>query len=310
MRRMRKKISLLLVLVLLLAMGLLVGCGGAAAEDSSSDAESSEAAETSTESTALQAIKEKGVLVVGSSNDAPFAYIDAVSNEFKGVDAEVIVEVAKRLGIEKVEMKNIPFSELITNLNMGNIDIISDCMYVRPQRQELAYFGDHWYKQGEALVVAADSTIKSKASFTGEEVIGFTEGTVFQGLVEGWEEEGLIKEALSVGDQPQLLLAVQTGKIDGCITDSTVIEYYMQLGDEQVAGLKLAEEYEPEPENIGFISPAVTFENKTFVHEINDVMDELRAEGFVDEVMTHYGLDPELHKVTTEESRVQGNKED
>ena len=86
-------------------IGLLAGCGASGA--SSGAADSSKAKDT------LEAAKEKGVLTVASSNDAPFAFMDAKTNEFTGIDAEIIGEVAKRLGINKVEMKQIPFENLL-----------------------------------------------------------------------------------------------------------------------------------------------------------------------------------------------------
>ena len=63
-------------------------------------------------------LREAGVLRVGSSGDAPFAYIDEATGEFSGVDAEIIKEVAKRLGIAKTEMQLVSFSELILFFKM------------------------------------------------------------------------------------------------------------------------------------------------------------------------------------------------
>ena len=127
----------------------------------------------------LQQVRKAGVLKVGSSGDSPFAYIDQASGSFDGIDAEIIKEAAKRMGIPKVEMALIPFSELILNLNNSNIDIIADCMYTRADRAEKVYFGDIWYTQGGGLLAAEGNGINGQKSFNPQKTrVGYTAGTV------------------------------------------------------------------------------------------------------------------------------------
>lgn len=249
----------------------------------------------------LKSLREKGTLIVGSSGDAPFAYIDQESGEFSGVDAEIIKEVAKRLGITKVEMSLIPFSELILNLNAGNIDIIADCMYIRADRAEQVYFGEIWYTQGGGLLVPQNGTISGIEDFDpAKTVIGYTPGTVWQTSVEGWKEAGLIKEARATGDQSESIVALQYGKIDAFLTDSTVLENLFANSPDTVKDLKLAENYVDDETTIGRIAPSVTFENIAFMKEVDAVVAELREEGFIDQVFKDYGLDPKLHMITNE----------
>ena len=96
MQKMYKKLLILIIIV--------VNCIGMMAWFSaeSSNAEISNNVGTKDR---LEAIKEKGVLTVASSNDVPFAYIDPKTKEFTGIDAEIMQEVAKQLGINKVEMR-------------------------------------------------------------------------------------------------------------------------------------------------------------------------------------------------------------
>ncbi|NLK22783.1 MAG: amino acid ABC transporter substrate-binding protein [Clostridiales bacterium] len=247
-------------------------------------------------------MKDKGTLVVGSSGDAPFAYIDQQTGEFKGVDAEIIKEVAKRLGIEKVEMKLIPFSELIVNLNSDNIDVIADCMYIKKERAKQIYYGDVWYTQGGGLIVPQDSKVNSVEDFDpSKAVVGYTPGTIWQGIVEGWAEKGLISKAISSGDQTESIVALQYGKMDAFLTDSTVAEDLFSNSPKTVEGLRLAENYKDDEASIGHIAPAVAFGNEDFMKEINDVVKELRDEGFIEKVFKDYGLDPKLHMITNDE---------
>jgi polar amino acid transport system substrate-binding protein len=74
----------------------------------------------------LQAIREKGVLTLASSNDKPYAYIDSDTNKISGIDGEIITEAAKRLGINNVQLKEVPFSNLLNALNSD--DTILNCI--------------------------------------------------------------------------------------------------------------------------------------------------------------------------------------
>lgn len=292
-----KKVLKRLGIVLLVIMSIgIMGCGKS---ESTSDSGSSSDGEVSDK---LKELRETGTLVVGSSGDAPFAYIDQETNEFKGVDAEIIKEVAKRLGIENVEMKLIPFSELIVNLNSGNIDVIADCMYIKKERAKQVYFGEVWYTQGGGLLVPEDSKISSVDDFEPKSTtVGYTPGTIWQGIVEGWVEDGLIKKGVATGDQTESIVALQYGKIDAFITDSTVAENLFANSPKTVEGLKLAENYKDEEVAIGHIAPSVAFGDEDFMKEINDVIVELRDEGFIEQVFKDYGLDPELHMITNDE---------
>lgn len=292
MKKLLKKIGFVLLITMFVG---LMGCGGAKNSSTSSSSDSGT-------SKKLQEIKDKGTLVVGSSGDAPFAYIDQQTGEFKGVDAEIIKEVAKRLGIEKVEMKLIPFSELIVNLNSDNIDVIADCMYIKKERAKQIYYGDVWYTQGGGLIVPQDSKVNSVEDFDpSKAVVGYTPGTIWQGIVEGWAEKGLISKAISSGDQTESIVALQYGKMDAFLTDSTVAEDLFSNSPKTVEGLRLAENYKDDEASIGHIAPAVAFGNEDFMKEINDVVKELRDEGFIEKVFKDYGLDPKLHMITNDE---------
>ncbi|MDD5794064.1 MAG: transporter substrate-binding domain-containing protein [Clostridiales bacterium] len=292
MKKLLKRIGFVLLITMFVG---LMGCGGAKNSSTSSSSDSGT-------SKKLQEIKDKGTLVVGSSGDAPFAYIDQQTGEFKGVDAEIIKEVAKRLGIEKVEMKLIPFSELIVNLNSDNIDVIADCMYIKKERAKQIYYGDVWYTQGGGLIVPQDSKVNSVEDFDpSKAVVGYTPGTIWQGIVEGWAEKGLISKAISSGDQTESIVALQYGKMDAFLTDSTVAEDLFSNSPKTVEGLRLAENYKDDEASIGHIAPAVAFGNEDFMKEINDVVKELRDEGFIEKVFKDYGLDPKLHMITNDE---------
>ena len=305
MKKRVKRICLSLLMVMILAV--MTACGSSKTTESESDkasqTESKDSADSGSEevSDTLKKLREKGVLTVGSSGDV-YAYIDEDTGEFSGIDAVIIKEVAKRLGIDKVEMSLIPFSELILNLNSGNIDMITDGMYIRSDRAKQVHFGEVWYTQGGGLVVPEDSNIKSADDFDpSSTTVGYTAGTVWQTAVERWASEGKIAKAVATGDQTESLVALQYGKVDAFLTDSTVVEDLFTNSPDTVAGLKLAENFEDSEDMIGHIAPSVRNSDEAFMDEVNAVLVEMRDDGFLEQAFKDCGLDPKLHMITNEE---------
>ncbi|MEH7130734.1 ABC transporter substrate-binding protein [Neobacillus drentensis] len=276
-----KKVTKMLLLTFL-SIILLAGCGGE--KTTNGNASDSKGDSKSTAST-LEKAKEKGVLVVASSNDVPFAYIDKDTKKFAGIDAEIITEVAKRLGIPKVEMKEVKFENLLLELNNKGVDMVTDGMYIKPERQKIANFTNIWYTEGEALVVLKDSPIKGLDDLK-DKVVGGQKGTAFLEFAQKLQKEGRIKEVKVFNSQSELLLAVNTQKIDACITDSAVAGY--SITKDPTLNLRLVSPYKAEAS--GNIGAAVRKEDKELLEAVNKELDKLKEEGFILKVLKEYGL--------------------
>ncbi len=276
MKKLRNRL-LILTLVVVGCIGLLAGCGSSGANSGAAD--SSKAKDT------LAVAKEKGVLTVASSNDAPFAFMDAKTNEFTGIDAEIIGEVAKRLGINKVEMKQIPFENLLIELNNNSVDMVTDGMYVKDERKKLAKFTNIWYKEGEAIVIPKNSKIASKDDLK-EAVLGGQKGTAFLETAQKWQQAGLVKEVKVFGSQSELMLAVNTGKIDACITDGAVAGY--TLSQDSSLSLKILSPYKAEA--AGMIAAAVRKNDTALADAVNEKIDEMKKDGTILKLLKKYGM--------------------
>lgn len=271
MKRGYKK--LLVILALISSVSVMTGCGGKSTGASGGNKDT------------LAAIKEKGVLTVASSNDAPFAFIDAKTNEFSGIDAEIIKEIAKRLGINKVEMKQIPFENLLVELNNNSVDMVTDGMYVKEERKKLALFTNIWYKEGEAVVIPKDSKVSSKADLKNL-VLGGQKGTAFLETAQKWQQAGQVKEVKVFGSQSELMLAVNTGKIDACITDGMVAGY--TLSQDSSLSLKILSPYEPEAS--GMVAAAVRKDDTSLAEAVNEKLDEMKEDGTILKLLEKYGM--------------------
>ena len=231
----------------------------------------------------LEAIKEKGVLTVASSNDVPFAYIDSKTNEFTGIDAEIISEVARRLGINKVEMKKVAFENLLMELNNNNnIDMVTDGMYVTDERKKEALFTNIWYREPEAIITLKVSRIISKEDLKNA-VVGVQLATAFVELAQQWQKDGLVKEVGIFGSKSELLLAVNDGKISGGIEEAVGFSYLI----EQNKNLYL----KAIPLDIfGEIGAGVRQGDTTLLNAVNEKVDELKKDKTLLKILEKYGL--------------------
>ncbi|OCA99370.1 ABC transporter substrate-binding protein [Clostridium beijerinckii] len=235
----------------------------------------------------LERVKEKGLLVIASSNDIPFAYIDPKTKEFTGIDAEIIREAAKRLGINKIEMKQIPFNNLLKQLNTDDsIDIVADGMYVTDERKKEALFTNILYKESEAIITPKVSKIVFKEDFKNA-VIGAQVGTAFLDLANKWKAEGVVKDVVSFKNQNDLLSAVSTKKIDAAITDSIFASYMIFRSN---LYLRVLPPTDYTPESPGKIAAAVRKNDITLAKAINEKIDEMKYDKTIPEILEKYGL--------------------
>lgn len=279
MKRLGFKKGIALVMAFMMTLVLATGC-------STKDSEK-ENTPTSSEggSKMLQEIKEKGYILIGSSNDAPFSYTDIETGELKGIDIEILREICKRLDIPDIQMKVIDFSNLLVELNNNNIDMVVDAMYVKEERLQIAAFTDKWYQEGEAVVIPADSTVATKEDLK-DKTLGAQPGTTFYETAEKWLNEGRIGKLEAYDNQATLMTAVNMGKVDAVVTDGIVAGY--TLSSDSSLKLKLLSPYEAEAS--GQIGAAVRFEDKEFLDEVNTILNEMKKDGTLLEIIKNYGL--------------------
>lgn len=284
--RSMKKGLLSLAILSVMAIGAFSGCSSQQTSSSSADSSTkSTPAADSGESALLKSIKEKGFILIGSSNDAPFSYEDIDTKELAGIDIEILKEICNRLGIPEIKMKVTDFSNLLVELNNKNIDLVADAMYVRDDRLEIALFTDKWYTEGEALVIQESSDITS-ADQLADKTVGAQPGTAFYELADKWLDEGRIGKLEAYESQATLMTALNLGKVDAVVTDGIVAGY--TLASDSSLKLKLLTPYTPEAS--GEIGAAVRFEDKAFLEEINTVLNEMKEDGKLMEILKTYGL--------------------
>ena len=114
----------------------MVGCGSNAKKES-----------TNSNTSALEAIKSKGKLVVGTSADyPPYEFHKEIDgkDQIVGFDIEIAKQFAKDLGVE-LEIKDMAFDGLLVALQADKVDMVFAGMTPTDERKQNADFSDIYY---------------------------------------------------------------------------------------------------------------------------------------------------------------------
>jgi polar amino acid transport system substrate-binding protein len=240
------------------------------------------------EKNTLQTIKERGTInVAAASSDPPFYFLDINTQKVRGIDGDIINEISSRLKINNADFKSTPFSELLQRLNTDkNIDIASGGIYITPEREEIVSFTQPIYKESETVIVPKASKINFKDDLKNA-VVGVEKGTIYVELGGRWKNTGLIKDIEIVQSTSELLNLINNGKVDAGIADSIIIN--KSLKNNTNLFLRTLNDYVPEL--IGNIGIAVRKNDNTLLNELNEKIDEMKADGALYAILKDNGLD-------------------
>lgn len=232
----------------------------------------------------LQNIKEKGVLTVVSDNREPFSYKDPDTNEFSGTDAEIIQEVANRLGIKKINVKYLPFSTVIEEfIRNPEYDIVVDAVHITNERKKIVDFTNPIYNVGEVLVFKMDSGVNSIEDIK-KFSIGVLGGSVFMPIAEKWKNEGVIKDYMLFYNSNDLQKALENRAIDAILTNS-ITGKNMVIKNSK-SNFKLLT-LEKDKYKAGYV---LKKGDTTLLNAINEKLQEMRNDGTLYEIMVRHGL--------------------
>lgn len=242
-----------------------------------------------TEKQRLETIKEKGILtIVSPPKEVPFFFINSETNKTSGIDADIITEIAKRLGINKIEVKEAPFSNLLEKLKTDDsIDMAVGGVFITPERETSVDFTKPLYKETETVIVPKYSDINNKSDLK-ELVIGVERGTIFVELAQEWKKNNFIKDITTFESTTDLLNAIILRKVNAGIADSIVVNSFLVDGGSDDLTLRTLKDYAPEVN--GTLGMAVRKADISLLNEVNKIIDEMKADGTLYSILVDNGL--------------------
>jgi polar amino acid transport system substrate-binding protein len=244
----------------------------------------------------LDTIREKKLLVIGTSNDAPLSYIDSKTNAAAGVLPDILREVLRREAIDAtLQVVAMPFASLIPAVQSGRIDLMGDAMYIRPARQKVMDFTDGIFFNPESLDVAAGNPkhLHKPADLCGH-AAGTYEGTVYVDMLKKVAAACPAGKTLEVQLYPTIqnvFADLSTGRIDAAVVDSTLSAY--ALKENPALNFELVGDYVPESKADTLCAFAVGKDaNAKFVAAFNKDYAAMKADGTAARLFSTWGLTP------------------
>ncbi|MDS0524379.1 transporter substrate-binding domain-containing protein [Clostridium sp. SHJSY1] len=236
----------------------------------------------------LQKIKEKGVLTILSSNNEPYSYKNPRTGEFSGIDADIIREVAKRLGVNKVEARYTLFSNLFEDLvKSSDIDMIVDGITITDERKRLVDFTIPIYDARDGILTRKDTNINSKDDLKNL-IIGVNKGEVYEDIVKNWKEQGFIKNYLIFDNRDSLRIGLQNKTIDAILAAITIEQNIVQKNPK--SNFKILSPTQYKSEKVATVGYPLKKEDTTLLNAINEKLQEMKNDGTLYQILTKYGI--------------------
>jgi polar amino acid transport system substrate-binding protein len=232
----------------------------------------------------LDKIVKKGELVVGMSGDYPPFNVKAKSGKLIGFDVDLAGALAEGMGV-KVKVVQIPFSDLLSNLEAGKIDMVVSAMTMTPKRNLKFAFVGPYFLSGQALLTTRETAIKAvtmkdvnKADFA----LAVPAGTTSEMVAKKYLTSTKLTVSKDMDAALKLLLA---GKIKAVLTDNaTASVASFRYGDKGIISTG-ALTFEP-------IGIAVTGEDPLLLNWLENLLGMLKGGGEMDALTDKWFKDP------------------
>lgn len=281
---MKKLLSIMMMITLVTLM--FTGCS-TQAETTSTEATTVATDTTAVETTAaeaipadkLQAIKDKGVLVLGTSADyPPFEFHIEVNGKdtIVGFDIDIANKIAENIGVE-LEIVDMKFEGLLPALTAGKIDLIVSGMTPTDERKQSVDFSLTYYDARQTMLVLTESvgTLNTIEAFDGK-ILGVQKSSIQEDLAKTIFTSS---EAKAIDKIPNLIMELKTGKVDGLILAEPVAKQYATANpDLSLNGLDLGSE--------GGSAIAVQKDSGTFLEAIDATIKDLMDSGEMDQIIS------------------------
>ncbi len=184
----------------------------------------------------LQAIQEKGYLILGLDDSFPPMGFNDENGNIVGFDIDLATEVCKRLGVE-LKTQPIDWAAKEALLDAGNIDCIWNGMSITPARQEAMCMTEAYLNNCIVILTKKDSGIEKVEDLAGKYVA--VQGGSFAEEVLTIADYGYqdvyasIGEVITEADYLYAIMNLKNGMVDAVLIDEVVAQYELaKLGDE------------------------------------------------------------------------------
>lgn len=262
---MKNKVKKFSVLLLALAMVFSMAACGQESEDTGS-----------TDGETMAKIKEEGKIVMGvNATYAPFEFHKTIDGEDQivGFDIDLGQAIADELGVE-LEVVDMSFDGLLPALSTGKVDFLPGLSY-SDERAENAAFSDPYHRSVQVVLMRTDNAgeVTEDSDLSGK-TIGILKGSTQD---KTFSSHYPAAETYVLGKIPDLIAALQSGRIDGVCLDYVVASLYEKYNEDlQMSAIQ----YElSEEEDTGSCVLVRKDNNEDLIEVINTVLERVISNG-------------------------------
>ena len=241
-------------------------------------------------STALDRIRESGILKVGTAGDyQPMSYLDPQTGTYVGFDAELAEDLAASLGAEVVYVET-SWPTLMDDTIAGKFDLAICGITITETRKEQALMSEGYLGNGKTVLCRREDA----ETYTSLEAINRPEVRVMEnpgGLNEKFARENLPDATLIIHDVNQEIPGlVAAGEADVMITEIMEAGYYVGQDSRLAAPLI----YDPFTRGeLGVLMPKGS---EDLLDYVNGFLEDEKTSGRIDELAEEY-----IYRYTKEE---------
>ncbi|QZY54509.1 transporter substrate-binding domain-containing protein [Crassaminicella profunda] len=225
--------------------------------------------------TKIEEIKKAGKIVLGTSADyPPYEFHKEIDGKdtIVGFEIEMAKALAEELGVE-LEIKDIKFDGLLAALAADKIDLIIAGMTPTEERKQSVDFSKEYFVDEHKVLIKSKDAEKIKTADDLKNLkIGAQKASIQEGIAQGIEGADL-KLISKITD---LVLEISNDKIDAVILGKATAQAYADRNEEL---------FVPEFSLGGGNGSAIAVKkgNEDFVKELNNIIDQLKKEGKIDQ---------------------------
>ena len=276
---MPKKLPAVLAALLL----VLVACGEASEGDAGETGAQAGGCDVSD-----PPVLEEGTLTVATDRPAYPPWFEGSPKDYSGFEGELASTIAERMELD-IKWVVEPFNKSYAP-GAKNYDFDINQISITPERAQAVDFSDGYFNNNQGFLAPADSDIADASSL--EDLKGAQLGAQV-----GTTSLAFINEQIQPESDPKVFdttndvkSALDSGQIDALVTDLVTTVY---LRDFEIKGTEVIGQY-PTEESFGMV-----FEKGSpLVDCVNQVLDELKSDGTLDELQKEWLQDylgvPEL----------------
>ncbi|PQP83832.1 amino acid ABC transporter [Paenibacillus sp. PCH8] len=261
------KKTLLPMMLLLVVVVFMSACGQEKTTDTGSDSVSSSGSSPAA----------KDVIVLGTSADyAPYEFHKKIDGKdtVVGFDIEIAKVIAADLGAE-LKIEDMDFDGLLMALGTDKVDFVISGLTPTEDRKKNVDFTDIYYYAEQAVLVREgdNAALKSLDDLSGKQV-----GVQKSSIQEGIAQDIKVSKLTSLAKIPELILELQTGRVDALILEKPVAEQYVK----NQKGLVVADVQIEQAEDEGGSAIAVKKGNQKLLDQINTTLEKLKTNGDIE----------------------------